>query len=111
MTTLTKGHSHGRRSTGYMCPILETWINRNVPAMHRETYVEAVTLIDSLIPHHGERTNAVSHGMPSQDDLYRIIEIQDALSELTGIEFDTTKLFRYLDKWNAHMEEMDSLDV
>ena len=105
MATTQIGHSHGRRDTGYACPYLVKWLNRNVPAMHRDTYVEAVTLIDSLIPHHGERTDNVGHEMPDQDSLYQIIEIQEALEALTGIEFDCTKLFRYLDNWNEHMRE------
>lgn len=96
------GHSTGRRSVGYICPILERWLKLPVPEKYREIYEEAMYRIDELFPHHGNRSDDTAHGLPSREDLREIEMIQAGLFDLTGVQVDHAKLYRYIYECRDH---------
>jgi hypothetical protein len=90
------GHSTGRRDTGYRCPHLEKRLKQPVPPEHAALYREAMETIDSLLPHLGDRTDTVMHGIPAEADLREIEAIESALKDLAGIEVHTSALYRHI---------------
>jgi hypothetical protein len=95
------GHSTGRRATGYQCPLLDKWLARKIPPEHAALYREAMEAIDNLLPHHGERSDTISHGMPTQDDLNEITLIEQALA-LADIEISISGIYRYIRETQAN---------
>jgi hypothetical protein len=102
----TYGNSHGSRETGYTCPILLRWLAREVPLEDRETYNEAMIAIDELIPHIGERSNEVTHGRPTPDQLPAIELIEQGVYEITGLTVQHSRLFRYQQDYDTYLASL-----
>lgn len=95
------GHSTGRRASGYQCPLLDKWLARKVPPEYTALYREAMETIDALLPHHGDRSDTISHGMPSQDDLNEITLIEQALA-LADIKISISGIYKYIRETQAN---------
>ena len=89
------GHPVGWRATGYRCPMLDKWLARKVPPELVELYTEAMEAIDNLLPHFGDRSDNLSHGMPTPRDLQEVEDIEQALA-LAGIGIRVSPLYRYI---------------